>query len=166
LFFLLVEEDSGGDQWSVITDSTNAIAPPVTYGVVPPGATVNFPPAILVAGTSYEVLVFRWTGPGRQDGALIGSKIFTPSEPPAPDNLAVSTSDNITYDLSWTISDSTAVQFYRLYMGFGGPPSLVDTTQATSVQLNTTVPTPGITFCVSSVSIGHVESGLTCASAP
>ena len=78
LFLLLVENNSGGDQWSIITDSTNAITPPVTYGVVPPGATADFPPATLVSGTSYVVIVFRWTGPGKQEGVPIGSEMFTP----------------------------------------------------------------------------------------
>jgi len=78
LFFLLVEGNTGGDQWSVISDSTNAIAPPVTYGIVPPGATADFPPTTLVSGMSYDVLVARWTGPGAQDGVIIGSKTFTP----------------------------------------------------------------------------------------
>ena len=96
----------------------------------------------------------------------MGSTTFTPSGPPAPGNFTVSTSDNVTYDLSWTISDPTVIRFYRLYWTVGGPPNLADTTQATSVQLITTVPTPGIVFGVSSVSVGHVESAITFASAP
>lgn len=78
LFFILVEpENLGADQWTVITDSTNGIIPPVTYGVVPLGAT-GTSAATLVTGMPYEVFVGRWTGPGIQDGELIGSVIFTP----------------------------------------------------------------------------------------
>ena len=79
LFLVLVEPDSSGaDQWSVISDSTNAISPPVTYGVIPPGARELDPPTPLVSGVTYEVFVFRWTGPGKQDGVLVGQRKFTP----------------------------------------------------------------------------------------
>lgn len=79
LFFVLVEpESSGADQWGVISDSTNAISPPVVYGVVPPGARELTPPEALVSGITYEVLVFRWTGPGEEDGELVGQQKFTP----------------------------------------------------------------------------------------
>lgn len=79
LFLVLVEPASSGeDQWLVITDSTNAIAPPVTYGVTPPGAVQLAAPTALVAGQAYKLVVFRWTGPGAQDGALIGTGTFTP----------------------------------------------------------------------------------------
>jgi hypothetical protein len=78
LFFLNVEPvNSGADQWSVITDSANAIAPPVKYGVTPPGAVQLTAPASLLVGQAYNVYVFRWTGPGRQDGVLIGTGTFT-----------------------------------------------------------------------------------------
>ncbi len=74
---VLVEED-GGDVWGVISeDGTNAIATPVRYGVVPPGATEFTPPSPLSAGTAYSVVVFRWTGPP-EDGTPIGTKAFTP----------------------------------------------------------------------------------------
>jgi hypothetical protein len=51
--------------------------------------------------------------------------------PPVPGDFQVSTTDAVTYDLSWTISDPTVVSFYRLYVVVGGSPELVDTTQAT-----------------------------------
>ena len=36
LFLVLVEDPTGGtDQWGVLSDSTNGIAPPVTYGTLP-----------------------------------------------------------------------------------------------------------------------------------
>jgi len=78
LFLLLVEPSgSGGDVWSVVSDSTNAIEPPVTYGVVPDGAVGLQPPGVLVQGVTYDVYLYRWTGPGRQDGEFIGSAEFT-----------------------------------------------------------------------------------------
>ena len=77
LFFLLVEPvGSGHDLWSTISDSTNAIAPPVTYGVVPNGAKSWLAAEDLVPGQAYNVYVYRWTGPGRQDGELAGSAQF------------------------------------------------------------------------------------------
>ena len=78
LFFVNVELGAT-DQWSIISDSTNAIAPPVQYGVVPAGAqqsTSEVTP--LVPGQTYEVNLFYWTGPGAQDGTFIGSLDFTP----------------------------------------------------------------------------------------
>jgi hypothetical protein len=79
LFLLLVELDSSGaDQWSVISDSTNAISPPVTYGVVPPGARQPHSPNALTLGVAYKVILFQWTGPGRQDGKQVGRRTFTP----------------------------------------------------------------------------------------
>lgn len=80
LFFVNVEPTaSGADQWNAISDSVNAIATPVQYGVVPAAARQLTPSVTpLVSGTSYTVYVFRWTGPGRQDGVPIGSAPFTP----------------------------------------------------------------------------------------
>ena len=78
LFFVNVELGAS-DQWSIISDSTNAIAPPVQYGVVPAGAvqsTLDVAP--LEAGQTYDVNVFYWTGPDAQDGTFIGSQDFTP----------------------------------------------------------------------------------------
>lgn len=79
VFFLLVEPAAAGtDLWSIISDGANVIAPPVTYGVVPSGVTESDSPTPLVGGTAYEVYLFRWTGPGSQDGELVGSSTFTP----------------------------------------------------------------------------------------
>lgn len=80
-WFVLVEHDSSGaDQWSIISDSTNAISPPVIYGVKPFGYGTRelVPPEALVSGNTYRVSVFRWTGPGAQDGELVGLQKFTP----------------------------------------------------------------------------------------
>ena len=77
LFFLIVELEAD-DYWLVITDSTNAIAPPVRYGVLPAGARQRDPATPLEVGQTYDVNVARWTGPGPEDGVLIGSEFFTP----------------------------------------------------------------------------------------
>ena len=77
--FLVNVELGATDQWSIISDSTNAIAPPVRYGVVPVAAeqgTSETTP--LVPGQTYDVNLFYWSGPGAQDGTVIGSKEFTP----------------------------------------------------------------------------------------
>jgi hypothetical protein len=78
LFFVNVELGAS-DQWSIISDSANAIAPPVRYGVVPAGAeqsTSDVTP--LEAGQTYDVNLLYWTGPDAQDGTFIGSQEFTP----------------------------------------------------------------------------------------
>ena len=77
LFFLNVELGAD-DLWLVISDSTNAIAPPVRYGVLPAGARQRNPATPLESGQTYDVNLARWTGPGAEDGALIGSQVFTP----------------------------------------------------------------------------------------
>jgi hypothetical protein len=80
LCFLNVEPaGAGADQWNAILDGANAIQTPVRYGVVPQDARQLTPVVTpLRSGTSYTVAVFRWTGPGSQDFALIGSRSFTP----------------------------------------------------------------------------------------
>jgi len=63
---VLIEEEAS-DQWLVSTDealwtdpsAANLIAPPVTYGVVPAGAEQTGPPATLVPGVTYEVILYR-----------------------------------------------------------------------------------------------------------
>jgi hypothetical protein len=78
LFFVNVELGAS-DQWSIISDSTDAIAPPVQYGVVPAGAQQSSSEVTpLVSGQTYDVNLFYWTGPGAQDGTFIGSQEFTP----------------------------------------------------------------------------------------
>ena len=80
LFLVLVEDPgSGGDQWGVLSDSSNSIAPPVTYGTSPAGATKELlPPAVLQHGHVYHLSVFRFTGPGHEDGVVIRQTDFTP----------------------------------------------------------------------------------------
>ena len=77
LFFVLVELGAD-DYWLVISDSTNAIAPPVQYGVLPAGARQRAIATPLQAGETYDVNLAYWTGPGPEDGTLIGTQNFTP----------------------------------------------------------------------------------------
>ncbi|MEN8184751.1 MAG: hypothetical protein ABFS46_19695 [Myxococcota bacterium] len=51
---------SGADLWAVaLPDESNGIAPPVTYGVVPPGAESNEAAAPLTPGETYELILWR-----------------------------------------------------------------------------------------------------------
>ena len=83
--------------------------------------------------------------------------------PPQPQNFSVTTSDDIVYNLSWTVSDTTVVAFYRLYTVDlqSGSAQLQDTSMTRSVQVNTLVPTPGLIFGVTSVSTDYIESAIT-----
>lgn len=92
---LLVEPvGSGSDQWGLMTPEDtwdtpgegNAIRPPVTYGVVPSGtATATMEPETLVAGQSYELILWRIVpfAPGEaciqrlEEACLIEVKTFT-----------------------------------------------------------------------------------------
>jgi hypothetical protein len=68
---LLIEEDAS-DQWLVGTpestwgspDGANRIFPPVTYGRAPAGATERDAAASLVAGRTYELVLWRALAPG------------------------------------------------------------------------------------------------------
>jgi len=88
------------------------------------------------------------------------------AEPPIPRNFLVETTDQITYHLSWEIDDPSIVKEYRVYSQFGtSSPVLEGTTDTTAVEVNTQIPIPGVSFCVSTVTVENVESHLTCASA-
>lgn len=79
LFFLNVEPaTSGEDLWLVISRGANRIAPGVKYGVLPVGADQREAPVPLVAGNSYKVALGRYTGPGADDGVLVGVQTFMP----------------------------------------------------------------------------------------
>ena len=51
--------EDGADQWVITTDSTNAIVPPVRYGIVPEGARELRAPVALTRGTTYLLLLVR-----------------------------------------------------------------------------------------------------------
>ena len=74
---VLVEDSKGLDQWGVLSDSASAIPSGVIYGHLPPGATKELQPAaLLVSGGLYRASVYRFTGPGHEDGVLSGSVTF------------------------------------------------------------------------------------------
>jgi hypothetical protein len=85
-------------------------------------------------------------------------------EPPAPKNLIVETTDQITYHLSWEIDDPMGVKkYFRVYSRFqSSSPAFEDTTSTTAVQVVAPLPIPGISFCVSTVTHENVESRLLC----
>jgi len=76
------------------------------------------------------------------------------------------------YDLTWTISDATNVDHYRLYLiGAGFAPELVHETDATETDayfLPIKLPgsAAGLQFGLSSVSTGFIESSMTAATVP
>lgn len=78
LAFLVVELESGGDLWSILTRGENSLAPPVTYGDPPAGAETLTPSVPLTSGTAYRVTVARWTGPDGDDGESLGAETFEP----------------------------------------------------------------------------------------
>lgn len=77
-FKLEVEDSTAATLWSVQAgDTLNVIAPGVTYGVMPSGATVqNVAPVPLQSGHQYVVGVFRYAGPPPDSAELIGASSF------------------------------------------------------------------------------------------
>lgn len=68
---------SGEDQWLVLSEGSNSIEPPITYGVVPDGAREIHAAEDLIPGVEYKLYLFKWIGPGAQDGELIKSTSYT-----------------------------------------------------------------------------------------
>ena len=68
---------SGADQWLVLSEGANSISPPITYGVVPEGAREIHAAEALVPGVEYTLYLFKWIGPGPQDGVPVASETFT-----------------------------------------------------------------------------------------
>lgn len=59
VFLVLVEEEAS-DVWGIQTmDQENGITPPVTYGTVPAGVEELMAPDPLVAGQTYELILWR-----------------------------------------------------------------------------------------------------------
>lgn len=94
--------------------------------------------------------------------------VLPAGDPPTPVFFPVSTTDSITFDLDWTVSDPSNVSHFRVYTIiplFGIPLQIIeDTTPGeTSSMSKTTTPIPGVpvtdvTFGVSSVTTGNIES--------
>lgn len=73
---LTVREDGILTHWSIgVADGRGALTPPVTYGLVPPGAHENTPVTPLVMGRQYEVKI--WPSPCGLLCAKFGEVTFT-----------------------------------------------------------------------------------------
>lgn len=77
---LTVEQITGSDGWSIFgVNMTNAIAPGVTYGLVPEGAVQNAPPEPLSPGTRYHVVILVLEPEGQDENfKLVAIARFTP----------------------------------------------------------------------------------------
>jgi hypothetical protein len=93
-------------------------------------------------------------------------------EAPAPTNfvitsLGLNSSGTFDYDLSWTVSDPTHVDRYRLYLvGSGLVPELAQETSANSLPITLPFNAQGLQFGLSTVSTDLVESSMTIAIIP
>lgn len=76
--FLVLVEQGASDRWQVISRGSNAITPPVRYGVQPAFAAQRDPTIPLEGGQIYDIVLGRWTGPGGDDGTVIANVEFTP----------------------------------------------------------------------------------------
>jgi hypothetical protein len=88
---------------------------------------------------------------------------------PSPTNFTVATSDDIVWNLSWSIADPTVVRFYLVYTlnPFTNMPELADTAMTpTPPPYNTGAAVPGLVWGVSAVSTDNVESTIIYSSAP
>jgi hypothetical protein len=92
--------------------------------------------------------------------------------PPTPNNFVITDSGpnpqgGHDYDLSWTISDATDVDHYRVYLlELGTAPELVAETTNTSLPATLPFQITGLQMGVSAVSTGNVEGHYTSAVAP
>lgn len=81
--------------------------------------------------------------------------------------LPRSPGEDYDYDLNWSISDATNVDYYRVYLvGAGLAPELVMEWDTTSLPITLPFDAEGLQFGLSSVSTGFVESGMTVATIP
>jgi hypothetical protein len=70
----LVEEEAS-DMWFISATGSGTIGSGVKYGTVPSGATENAPALTLLAGQTYEVILFRGT---LDDATIAALEAFTP----------------------------------------------------------------------------------------
>ncbi len=77
--FLSVEEIGGSDLWSIFgVNMTNAIAPGVTYGLVPEGAVQSVPLGPLSPGTTYQVGIIVVEPEGQDENfEIVATTTFT-----------------------------------------------------------------------------------------
>lgn len=92
-------------------------------------------------------------------------------EAPAPSDFVITaqpfTNGTYDYDLTWTISDPTHVDRYRLYLvGTGLAPELLTETTGNSLPISLPFNAEGLQFGLSTVSTGSVESAMVYAVIP
>ena len=93
-------------------------------------------------------------------------------EAPAPDTFVITAqgvnpSGGFDYDLSWTISDPTNVDHYRLYLvGAGLVPELVEEPTGNFLPVSLPFNAQGLQFGLSTVSTGSVESTMKVSTIP
>lgn len=97
-------------------------------------------------------------------------------EAPAPTGFAIAaqgidTDGNYLYHLTWTISDPSKVDRYRLYLVGPFTPELLhdtsaDETSALAIDIKLPQSAAGLQFGLSTVSTGSVESAMTVAIVP
>ncbi len=77
--FLIVEEIGGSDLWSIFgVNMTNAIAPGVTYGLVPEGAVQSVPALPLSPGTTYQMGIIVLEPEGQDENfEIVATATFT-----------------------------------------------------------------------------------------
>jgi hypothetical protein len=76
---LLLVEENGSDRWAINAPESswgsqttaNIIRPPVSYGQVPAGTVAADLPLPLVAGTTYELVLWRILPPGHSGAGCI-----------------------------------------------------------------------------------------------
>jgi len=111
------------------------------------------------------MVMFVFGACSRHDGDLPTEVNYVRSATPA--TFTVTSPDQITYDLSWTISDPSTVSEYRVWLfvnagqTFGFVPW--DTVMTTSYSETFASPVPDAVWAVTSVSTDNVESEPTCA---
>jgi len=75
---VIVRADTTGEEpWRVISFSGNVINSPVTLGSPVPEAS-SYSVSALTPGHPYTISLYRWTGPGPEDGVLVGQRSFRP----------------------------------------------------------------------------------------
>jgi len=92
-------------------------------------------------------------------------------EAPAPTDFVITalpyTDGTYDYDLTWTVSDPTNVEGFRLYLvGAGLTPELVAEPTGNSLPVSLPFNAQGLQFGLSTVSTGSVESSMTTAIIP
>jgi hypothetical protein len=89
------------------------------------------------------------------------------SEPATPANFKVTMPTAGEYFLDWSVGDSTAVSYYRVYIldPYAGPEE-VDTTSASSFHYNFYIPVTDVVWGVSAISVENIESSIVYAWAP